>query len=84
MTTVWCQLLLPVSLILFYFAKVHAGYAVGIALLPPPPPPPPPLSAAQDAIFLLNKLFSLATHSSHNCSSELLRALEACTQHTHR
>ena len=58
--------------------------------LSPPLPPSlsfslsPPLPPAQDAVFLLNKLFSLTTHSSHNCSSELFRALEACTQHTYR
>lgn len=83
MTTVWCQPLLPASLISFCFAKVMVHTSC-ILLQLHVKSPSLSLPAAQDAVFLLNKLFSLATRSSHDCSSDLLRALEACTQHTHR
>lgn len=39
---------------------------------------------AKDARALLKQLFLLTTQFRYNCTSELIRAIEACTQHTIR
>lgn len=87
MTMAWCQLLSPAYLISSCFAEVmHVlhSHAYWYKNDHPYLQNASSLFSAQDATFLLNKLFSLATRSSHNCASELFRALEACTQYTHR
>ena len=39
---------------------------------------------AKDASALLKQLFLLATQFRYSCTSELIKAIEACTQHTFR
>lgn len=40
------------------------------------------LCTGSDACYLLKMLFLLAVHSSYNCTSELIKCIEAFTQHT--
>ena len=42
------------------------------------------MHTAKDARALLKQLFLLTTQFRYNCTSELIRAIEACTQHTFR
>ncbi len=45
-------------------------------------PPPSHIHTAEDAQILLSLLFQLCVRPTLSCTSELMKAVEACTSHT--